>query len=82
MRIIFFNGLRLEQAGDSAILVEYGPMNLDFALRARIHAFESGVCKKNVTGIRAFSPCIRSTMVSVTQYFHLQNYDAFDLVSL
>ncbi|OAX34102.1 hypothetical protein K503DRAFT_699315 [Rhizopogon vinicolor AM-OR11-026] len=50
------------QAGDSAILVEYGEMLLDFVLRARVHALESEVRKRDVNGIWAFAPCIRSTM--------------------
>jgi urea carboxylase len=50
------------QAGDSAILIEYGEMHLDFVLRARVHALESEVRKKNIKGIWAFAPCIRSTM--------------------
>jgi urea carboxylase len=53
----------LYQAGDSAILIEYGEMHLDFVLRARVHALESEVRKKNIKGIWAFAPCIRSTMV-------------------
>lgn len=53
------------QAGDSAILIEYGPMMLDFSLRARIHAFESAARRRNIPGLRAFCPCIRSTMVSL-----------------
>ncbi|KAG1772023.1 allophanate hydrolase subunit 2-domain-containing protein [Suillus occidentalis] len=50
------------QAGDSAILVEYGSMHLDFVLRARVHALETEVRQRNVKGIWAFAPCIRSTM--------------------
>ncbi|KZV63052.1 urea carboxylase [Peniophora sp. CONT] len=50
------------QAGDSAILVEYGSMELDLTLRARIHAFEVAVGKKSIDGIVGFGPCIRSTM--------------------
>lgn len=50
------------QAGDSAILVEYGEMHLDFIIRARVHALESEVRKRNVKGIWVFAPCIRSTM--------------------
>ncbi|KAJ4497751.1 urea carboxylase [Lentinula lateritia] len=50
------------QAGDSTILVEYGPMHLDLSMRACIHAFELEVLKQGVTGIDKFSPCIRSTM--------------------
>lgn len=38
-------------------------MHLDFVLRARIHALESEVRRREVSGIWAFAPCIRSTMV-------------------
>ncbi|THH06190.1 hypothetical protein EW145_g4258 [Phellinidium pouzarii] len=51
------------QAGDSAILVEYGEMKLDFAIRARIHAFETAVRHSHIPGIKELAPCIRSTMV-------------------
>lgn len=61
----------LHQAGDSAILVEYGEMHLDFVLRARVHALESEVRKREVNGIWAFAPCIRSTMVCSVM---LQNF--------
>ncbi|KAF8837172.1 hypothetical protein BDN67DRAFT_973345 [Paxillus ammoniavirescens] len=50
------------QAGDSAILVEYGPMTLDFNLRARVHALETEARKRKADGIWSFAPCIRSTM--------------------
>ncbi|KAH7886782.1 allophanate hydrolase subunit 2-domain-containing protein [Phlebopus sp. FC_14] len=50
------------QAGDSGILVEYGPMQLDFNLRARVHALETEARKRQVRGIWSFAPCIRSTM--------------------
>ncbi|KAJ6550228.1 allophanate hydrolase subunit 2-domain-containing protein [Mycena capillaripes] len=52
----------LRQAGDSAILIEYGEMVLDFTLRARVHAFETLFTQRNIPGILAFCPCIRSTM--------------------
>ena len=52
------------QAGDSAILVEFGDMMLDFAIRARIHAFEAEVRRRAVPGVWFLAPCIRSTMVS------------------
>ncbi|GBE85595.1 Putative urea [Sparassis crispa] len=51
------------QAGDSAILVEYGELLLDFGLRARIHAFESELGKRDVPGMWSLAPCIRSTMI-------------------
>ncbi|KAG6373685.1 allophanate hydrolase subunit 2-domain-containing protein [Boletus reticuloceps] len=50
------------QAGDSAILVEYGQMKLDFDLRARVHALETEARKRDFNGIWSFAPCIRSTM--------------------
>ncbi|KAJ3754406.1 urea carboxylase [Lentinula raphanica] len=55
-------GFVFRQAGDSAILVECGPMHLDLAMRAYIHAFELEVMKQKATGIEGFAPCIRSTM--------------------
>ncbi|KZT03045.1 urea carboxylase [Laetiporus sulphureus 93-53] len=51
------------QAGDSAVLAEYGELLLDFNLRARIHAFEMEIQRRNVPGIWALAPCIRSTMI-------------------
>ncbi|TFK80957.1 urea carboxylase [Polyporus arcularius HHB13444] len=56
-------GVVFRQAGDSAILVEFGNMVLDFAIRARIHAFETEVRKPGMPGIWSLAPCIRSTMV-------------------
>ncbi|TCD67501.1 hypothetical protein EIP91_012306 [Steccherinum ochraceum] len=51
------------QAGDSAILVEYGEMTLDLFVRARIQAFEDAVRGMQISGIKELAPCIRSTMV-------------------
>ncbi|EIW77496.1 AHS2-domain-containing protein [Coniophora puteana RWD-64-598 SS2] len=51
------------QAGDSAILVEYGNMHLDFHIRARVHALEREVARLGTPGILSFSPCIRSTLI-------------------
>ncbi|KAJ6475105.1 allophanate hydrolase subunit 2-domain-containing protein [Mycena vitilis] len=53
----------LRQAGDSAILVEYGEMKLDFTLRVRVHALETILKHRSIPGLEAFSPCIRSTML-------------------
>ncbi|ESK90672.1 urea carboxylase [Moniliophthora roreri MCA 2997] len=50
------------QAGDSCILVEFGPMKLDFTIRARIHAFEEEVKRRKIPGVVRFCPCVRSTM--------------------
>lgn len=51
------------QAGDSAILVEYGELKLDFRLRGRIHAFETELHKRDIAGVWQLAPCIRSTMI-------------------
>ncbi|KAK7051710.1 urea carboxylase [Favolaschia claudopus] len=53
----------LRQAGDSAVLIEFGEMKLDFELRARIHALETTLKNKNISGIQTFCPCVRSTMI-------------------
>lgn len=59
----FMRLLKHYQAGDSAILVEYGEMTLEFSLRARVHAFEAILKQLNIPGLLAFCPCVRSTMV-------------------
>lgn len=51
------------QAGDSAILVEYGEPLLDFYVRARVQAFERELAARKVAGVWSMAPCIRSTMV-------------------
>ncbi|EGN97307.1 hypothetical protein SERLA73DRAFT_169686 [Serpula lacrymans var. lacrymans S7.3] len=56
-------GIVIRQAGDSAVLVEYGDSRLDFHMRARVHALETEVGKRGVKGVWAFAPCIRSTMI-------------------
>ncbi|KAJ7304851.1 allophanate hydrolase subunit 2-domain-containing protein [Mycena albidolilacea] len=57
-----FPSVVLRQAGDSAILVEYGEMTLEFSLRARVHAFEAILKQLDIPGLLAFCPCVRSTM--------------------
>ncbi|KAF9491325.1 AHS2-domain-containing protein [Pleurotus eryngii] len=49
-------------AGDSAILVDFGEMRLDFSIRALVHAFELEVLGARVDAIKRLCPCIRSTM--------------------
>lgn len=44
-------------------------MTLDFAIRARIHAFETEVRKRAISGVWFLAPCIRSTMVGVRLTF-------------
>lgn len=50
-------------------MVEFGTMTLDFAIRARIHAFETEVRKRAIPGVWFLAPCIRSTMVSIRSMF-------------
>jgi urea carboxylase len=46
--------------GDDNLLVEYGPMQLDLALRMRVHALMEALAAKGVTGL---TPGIRSLQV-------------------
>ncbi|KAF7427799.1 hypothetical protein PC9H_007015 [Pleurotus ostreatus] len=55
-------GPKLLVAGDSAILVDFGEMRLDFSIRALVHAFELEVRGARVDAIKRLCPCIRSTM--------------------
>ncbi len=50
-------------------MIEFGAMTLDFAIRARIHAFETEVRNRAIPGVWFLAPCIRSTMVSVWSAF-------------
>lgn len=47
-------------------------MELEFGLRARIHAFELELRNRNIRGLLYLSPCIRSTMVSDLRPMHLR----------
>ncbi|KXN84654.1 Putative urea carboxylase [Leucoagaricus sp. SymC.cos] len=53
----------LRQAGDMAILVEFGEMKLDFLLRARVQVLLEALKTRNHPGLKRLSPCIRSLMV-------------------
>ncbi|PPR04572.1 hypothetical protein CVT24_012025 [Panaeolus cyanescens] len=52
------------QAGDSSILVEFGPMVLDIFVRARIHAFQCliDLSRKSLSGVGLSCPCVRSIL--------------------
>ncbi|KAG9312717.1 putative urea carboxylase [Chiua virens] len=54
--------MTFRQAGDSAILIEYGQMKLDFELRARVHALETEAHKRKVNGMESFAACVRSAL--------------------
>ena len=49
--------------GDSNVLVEYGPMTLDLALRMRVHALQETVAAQDLEGIIDVTPGIRSLQV-------------------
>ena len=51
------------RAGDSCVLVEYGPNVLDLALRFRVHALMNAVEAAGAPGIAELAPGIRSLQV-------------------
>ena len=51
------------RAGDDYLLIEYGPMVLDFALRFRAHAMMEALVARHVSGIIEMTPGIRSLQV-------------------
>ncbi|HUD52115.1 urea carboxylase [Parvibaculum sp.] len=51
------------RAGDDYLLIEYGPMVLDFALRFRAHAMMTALISKRVAGIIEMTPGIRSLQI-------------------
>ncbi|MFN8039047.1 MAG: urea carboxylase [Acidimicrobiales bacterium] len=53
------------RAGDEHLLVEYGPMALDFALRMRVHALAEWVRSEVGDGIIDLTPGIRSLQLHV-----------------
>ena len=50
----------VRQDGDAYLLVEYGPMVLDLALRFRVHALAAWFARTRVAGIIDLTPGIRS----------------------
>jgi urea carboxylase len=53
----------LRRAGDGGVLVEYGPMTLDLAMRARVHVLHEHLLSRNVEGITEVTPGVRSLQV-------------------
>jgi urea carboxylase len=51
------------RSGDDNILVEYGPIVLDLALRARVHALYTKLVEAKLPGILDLTPGIRSLQV-------------------
>jgi urea carboxylase len=52
--------MRCRIAGDAYLLVEYGPLELDFRLRFRVHELMSWIEERLVPGIIDLTPGIRS----------------------
>ncbi|MFC4107975.1 urea carboxylase [Micromonospora zhanjiangensis] len=51
--------------GDDAVLVEYGDIVLDLALRARVHALHTALADRGLPGVLDLTPGIRSLQVHV-----------------
>ncbi|HEY1108618.1 MAG TPA: urea carboxylase, partial [Opitutaceae bacterium] len=51
------------RAGDAYLLIEYGPLALDIALRMRVHALQTWVEGHRIFGILDLTPGIRSLQV-------------------
>ncbi|MEU9412544.1 5-oxoprolinase/urea amidolyase family protein [Streptomyces sp. NPDC048281] len=51
------------RSGDDNLLVEFGPMQLDLALRMRVHALMEAVTAADLPGVRDLTPGIRSLQV-------------------
>ncbi|GJF27469.1 urea carboxylase [Kitasatospora sp. NE20-6] len=53
------------RSGDDNLLVEYGPMQLDLALRMRVHALAERLAAERPAGVTDLTPGIRSLQVHV-----------------
>ncbi|MEZ0053817.1 urea carboxylase [Mycobacterium sp. MAA66] len=53
----------LRRAGDGGVLVEYGPMVLDLAMRARVHVLYEQLQADQIPGITEMTPGVRSLQV-------------------
>ncbi len=51
------------RAGDSYLLVEYGPLVLDLALRMRVHALQTWLERQHIPGLVDLTPGIRSLQI-------------------
>jgi urea carboxylase len=54
------------RSGDDNLLVEFGPMQLDLALRMRVHALMEAVTEAALDGVRDLTPGIRSLQIRTT----------------
>jgi urea carboxylase len=69
--------LTVRQSGDDYVLVEYGPLELDFALRLRVHALMQAVEQAALPGIIDLTPGIRSLQI----HFDARQLRRADLLS-
>jgi urea carboxylase len=53
----------LRRDGDGGVLVEYGPMMLDLAMRARVHVLYEHLLAQGIPGITELTPGVRSLQV-------------------
>ncbi|TPQ20483.1 5-oxoprolinase/urea amidolyase family protein [Streptomyces sporangiiformans] len=51
------------RSGDDNLLVEFGPMQLDLALRMRVHALMEAVAEARLDGVTDLTPGIRSLQI-------------------
>lgn len=56
-------GVQIRLAGDSNVLVEYGPMVLDIRLRIRIHVLEEKLLSEDLIGLEETAPGVRSLQI-------------------
>lgn len=54
-------------AGDRFVLVEYGPVELDLNLRARIHLLRNWLEESNAPGLVETNPGVRSLLIEYDQ---------------
>ncbi|MDR3456447.1 MAG: urea carboxylase [Verrucomicrobiae bacterium] len=57
-------GVVYRQAGDKFLLIEYGPLVLDFELRFRAHLLMEWLAKHPVPGVIELSPGVRSLQIN------------------
>ncbi|MFD8964813.1 urea carboxylase [Streptomyces sp. NPDC059568] len=58
-------GVTYRRSGDDNVLVEYGEMRLDLALRMRVHALAAAVTAESLAGITDLTPGIRSLQIQL-----------------
>ena len=67
------------RSGDDNLLVEYGPMQLDLALRMRVHALAEALAARGLPGVLDLTPGIRSLQIR-TDPDVLPQHDLLDVV--